>query len=415
MMFNQTQSIPKSYWFFIFLCLLAVVVVIVVSAPSKLFIDNQNGGLRLFRDDQEAGALFDMVGYYHRGQLPYQDTHLGYPPLAILYLTIPALFTDQLGVYSTLLIILNAIVTLAVIAVTFYLTKDFGGQNRRLWLFALPAFLYFAVNRFDVLPVFLSMLSLLLLIKKKWCWSFFLLSLLFLTKGYALVLFPIWFVFYLNQQEKGSSTKTVSRPLLFFLAPILLITGLVCLVAGLENGLFPYAYQSLRFFGYGSFLVIFYQSLSGLLPEGIFNTGASLAVKIFSLLQLLLPILIFAGYGVFKKYIKTPIDVVRWSGLALLVYVFWGVYYSPQWLIWSLPFFVLIVGSWRQALWWVAYDIFSYLQFPVAWDLLSPYAPGFEIVVLGRTLILAVIIYMIGEKIWRENFRRKASLTRPAV
>jgi len=59
MMFNQTQSIPKSYWFFIFLCLLAVVVVIVVSAPSKLFIDNQNGGLRLFRDDQFISHFID--------------------------------------------------------------------------------------------------------------------------------------------------------------------------------------------------------------------------------------------------------------------------------------------------------------------------------------------------------------------
>ncbi len=413
MAFNQIQSIPRSYWLFI--CLLTVVVVMVVSAPSKLFIDNQNGGLRLFRDDQEARAFFDMAGYYHRGQLPYQDTHLSYPPLAILYLTIPALFTDQLNVYSALLIILNAIVALAVIAMTFYLMKDFGGQNRWTWLFALPAFLYFAVNRFDVLPAFLSMLSLLLLIKKKWSWSFFLLSLLFLTKGYALVLFPIWFVFYLNQQGKGPLIKTFSGPLLFFLVPVLLVTGLVCLVAGLENGLFPYAYQSLRFFGYGSFLVIFYQALSGFLPEEIFNVGASLAVKIFSLLQLLLPILIFAGYDVFKKYIKTPIDVIRWSGLVLLVYVFWGVYYSPQWLIWLLPFFVLIVNSWRQALWWVAYDIFSYLQFPVAWDLLSPYAPGFEMVVLGRTIILVVIIYLIGEKIWRENFRRKAGLTRLAV
>ena len=389
----------------VFVCLLAVVAALVVLAPSKLFIDSQWGGLRLFRDDQELGALFDMVGYFHRGQLPYQGTHLGYPPLAILYLTIPALFTDNINVYGSLLIALNAILTLALIAVTAYLLKEFGKKTNRLWLFTLPAFLYFAVNRFDVLPAFLSMLSLLFLVKKRFGWSFFLLSLLFLTKGYAIVLFPVWFVFYLNQQPSQLSKENIFRPLFFFIIPIVVVTTFFCLVAGLENGLFPYVYQSLRYFGYGSFQVIFHQSLSSLLPAGIFNPGASLAVKAFSFLQLLLPILIFAGYGVFKKYIKTADDVVRWSFLVLLIYVFLSIYYSPQWLIWLLPFFVLTVSDWRAVRWWVAYDIFSYLQFPLAWDLLSPYSWGFEMAVLARTIILAVIIYKVGQRIWEVNFK----------
>jgi len=403
MLFNQKNNYQIIYILIAFVCFFSVVFLLACNSPSKFFSSDTREGISLVRDDQELGVFYDRVSYYFNKDIPYKYSRIEYPPLAVAYLTVPAIFNKTEIGYRQALMGLNIVFALVLIFLTYCLLKTLGRDKRLLWLFILPSFIYFFINRFDIFPVVLVQLALLLLFKKRFLWSFLVLSLAFLAKGYAVVLFPIFFIYYLNKRKREKISLFKNKPLIIFILPIIIITAVICFTAGFNNGLFPYIFQSARNFAYGAIYLIYLNALQPIIPGWLWSGGVAVAAKVLLLLQIILPLIVYIGYQVFRKYIKTMQDVVLWSVLALLLYIQFSVYYSPQWFVWLLPLLVLIKLSKRDIIIVIAYDVLNYLFFPVALNYFGHISLGFDIIVFVRTILFVLMIIFIVQKIIKNN------------
>lgn len=383
----------------IFICFSAAVFFVSYISPSKFFSDERHEGISLIRDNHEIGIYYDRIGYYFNRTLPYSYGYIEYPILGVLYITMPALFSKTMVGYQFGLILQNIVFALLLIVVTFWLLKIFNKKNWVLWLFILPSAVYFIINRFDVFPALLVQLSLLLLVRKQFTWSFIVLSLAFLTKGYAIVFFPIFFVYYLNQKGLAKVNLFKNKYLYILILPTIVVTLFFVILTGLVNGLFPYIFQATRGFSYGSVYLVYIKSLQSILPAWLLGGGVAVAAKVLTLLQITLPLMIYAGYKFFRKIIKTQEDVINWSLLVILLYVQFSVYYSPQWFIWLLPLLVLMVRTKKEVILVILYDFINYLWFPVVANYAGFYSLPFEIIVLVRTILFIVLILFVVKRI----------------
>lgn len=379
-------------------CLAVTAYVLWTVAPPKFFSDSKHEGISIVRDDHELSVFFDRIAYYYHGAIPYRYARIEYPPLAVLYLSIPAIFTSNFAMYEQLLVIQNLLMGLALVFVTYQLLTTLNHPRRFLWLFALPSMLYFTVNRFDILPALLVQTALLVLFRKKYALAFFILSLAFLSKGYALVLFPVFFLFYMIGKPSLSLLKNTS--LVWFVAPIAAVTIVVCAVAGLANGLFPYYFQSTRDFAYGAFFVTYLLALQPALPAWLWRGLTTGAAKVLTVLQVTLPALLYTGYQVFRKLVRGRRQAISWLLVVLLLYVGFSVYYSPQWIVWLVPLFIVLAPSRREVFLIVAYDFLSYLQFPVMLNYLGYQSTAFSIIVLVRTVVLVLLVIVAARRAW---------------
>jgi len=388
---------------FLFICFFSIIFLLAYISPSKFFSDTRHEGISLVRDDHELSEFYDRVSFYRHKDIPYKYSRIEYPPLAVLYLTVPAFFTSNFEQYKYALNGQNIFFSILLIVLTFQILKFLGKNKKILWLFILPSFVYYLINRFDVFPAFLVQLSLFLLLRKKFSWSFAILSLAFLAKGYALFLFPVFFVYYLNQTNQLKVNLLKNRWLWIIIGPTIVMMVIFCLLAGLENGLFPYVYQTTRGFAHGSVYVIFLNALQFILPGWLFAGLVNLGGLALTFLQMLLPLIVYIGYTIFRKYIKSAEGVISWLLLILLLYIQFSVYYSPQWFVWLLPLLVLLARNWREVILIVFYDLLNFLLFPVVWNYLGYNSVVFNIVVLLRVIILLIITFYICKRIFLQN------------
>ena len=413
MISNKKNNSQIIYILIAFTCFFIIVFLLASFSPSKFFSGDTREGISLVRDDQELDTYYQRISYYRNNDLPYQHERIEYPPLAVFYLTVPEIFSENFNGYKQALMVQNIILALFLILLTYLLAKNLNTNKKLLWLFVLPSFVYYILNRFDIWPAFLIQLAVFLLFKKKFIWSFFILSLAFLAKGYAIIFFPIFLIYCLNQKKQQAINLFKNRYLYIIVLPFVTITALICTWAGIENGLFPYIFQSTRNFAYGSFYLIYIKSLMTILPAGLMSAGMFVAAKVLFLLQIILPLMLYAGYQFFRKLINNNQEVIHWLILTVMLYMMFSVYYSPQWLVWLLPLLVLARIGWREILLIIGYDIFNYFTYPVVWNYASPDSSLFGITVLVRTILFVLIILLISRKII--NTRKQQKLLKPSV
>jgi hypothetical protein len=220
----------------------------------------------------------------------------------------------------------------------------------RLWLLLLPATLYFALNRFDILPTLLVALSLASLGRRRLVLSAAWLGLATLVKVFPVVLAPL-IVRYLAVR---------ARPALVWVAAFALTVaaGLLPTLAlvGWEATLAPYRFQLARPLetGYTIYGVLVPQFLGG-------DSPAAVAFRLGTL-----------GLTLFLLLLRRPADLtdlLRQGTVLLAVFLLLARFFSPQWLLWLTPLVIPLAATDRRlAAAFAALDILTYLTFPVAYD-----------------------------------------------
>jgi len=224
-----------------------------------------------------------------------------------------------------------------------------GDKPGPIWLCVLPAALYFALNRFDVVPALLTALSLRALGHKQYATAAAFLAAATAIKVYPVLLAPL-VVRYLWDRREAPVRWAVAyaATLVLFLVPVVVF-------AGWESFWGPYQFQLNREpMGptiYGSILP-FSWSGNGIWPR-MFRLGT---------------VLLTVGL-----LLVSPIDrqetLLRRGAIALIAFVALPVFYSPQWIIWFLPLLVPLARTQRWLLVpLVALDLVTYLSFPAGWD-----------------------------------------------
>jgi uncharacterized membrane protein len=382
------------------------------------------------RHKMDVGLYFEYSLKLVRGLLPYRDFALEYPPLALLPFTLPrlAVFGQPIGfdTYVRLFLLENIILSTLVGAALTWVVEWWTG-HRDLVRVLLMYILFVAITapllpwRYDLFPAFLTVLALLCILRGQPVWAGVWLGLGAAAKLYPLALLPVFGAYYFagGQGSRETNTKTTAMPQGW--------RALVRLGAGCAGAialtLVPFALTSPG--SVVSFLR--YHEMRGLqvesLPAGAiilihllgrasaqltFNYGAIHLVSPLATTALRwLPTALIAVYGAVvlasmarfraERTSRGTIaseSLVAYSVAALLAFIATNKVFSPQYLIWLLPFAPLL--RLRHAIVIAAICAITIGLFPFDYDdLLAMHALPVIVLNARNFLVVGLLIWLL--------------------
>lgn len=190
------------------------------------------------------------------------------------------------------------------LGIGYLLYKLYGKKILNIWLFnPLSTYLIYVLANFDIVPVFLSVLSFYFLKNSRNYQAFIFLGIATALKLYPLLFFPIY-LFY-----KPNNLKIFIKNILAFLLPLL-----ISIVPFIFNPFFIQAFS-----------------------------GSGLTQKILESKILNIPIYPLIYFLVFSKFILSKNKNIEKSLLWLFLSFIVFVNFHPQWLLWFLPFIIMPV------------------------------------------------------------------------
>ena len=131
---------------------------------------NFGSHIRWFNDYYDRSVYVQRSAWFIEGGIPYVDTFSEYPQVATYFFALPYLLMVQLQPVDTISLstysMAFSFLTLFLLGgVIFLLYKSIQIDSRWAFLLLLPAPLYFSFNRFDILPAFFVLVSVLLFFK----------------------------------------------------------------------------------------------------------------------------------------------------------------------------------------------------------------------------------------------------------
>jgi hypothetical protein len=216
-----------------------------------------------------------------------------------------------------------------------------------VWLAALPGAVFFALNRFDVLPALATALSFACLGRGRRAWGGAWLAAGVLLKVYPVVFAPV----ILRHLGPGRAAAWLAG----FAGTLLAGVGLSWAALGWDATAGPVLVQLARPPEFGWTFYGF------LLPTSMAHHGS-------------IRLAIIAAVVLTAAATRPPdLDsVLRRCALVLVVFAVLAVFWSPQWLLWFLPLLVPLAGRDRLVLAAaVGLDLANYLSFPVLFWVLS--------------------------------------------
>ena len=266
-----------------------------------------------------------------------------------------------------------ALVALMLVLARGYEPGQAGSLSHRspIWLAALPGAVFFALNRFDVLPALATTLAFAALGRGKLGWSG-----AWLAAGALLKVYPVLFVpVILRYLGPVRAAKWLAG----FAAVALAGAGTSIAVLGWEPTIAPVKVQFSRTLPEVSWT--FYGKI---LPE-------ELAHSRWGRLGILAAV-------VLAMVATRPRDlngVLRRCGVVLCVFVILSVFWSPQWILWFLPILVPLAASRRWILWTaVGLDAANYFNFPILFWIL------WNRLILEVTQPLGAIMIYVRAVLW---------------
>lgn len=302
------------------------------------------------------------------GTLPYTDKVFvygdwgdwEYPPAAYLFLFIPRLFAGTPEGYQAAFIILTFVFFMIGLWCSAALAKLYGGSGYlAMLIYSVTMFLMleFLLDRYDIFPMVITMVSIYCLLTKRYVLAFVLLSVATLTKLYPGVLFPIYLIPLLVDRE----WKTAAIGTLAFVG-LALVAIIPLLIAGSDILMFvtyhsdrPLEIESVAasfisvasmlgltdtsvLFSYGS------DNLVGALPDAVFPFMMPITI----ILLLVLYAAYTAGLLRLKKggnntEQKKTLLFILVSFFAVAVFISAGKVFSGQYMVWLISFLPLML------------------------------------------------------------------------
>lgn len=246
-------------------------------------------------------------------------------------------------------------------------------ESRDGWfLLALPAAIYFSINRYDVLPSLCTAVSLAALSRQKTMLAAITLGLGTLLKVYPVLLAPLVLRFLWPKRHQAL------RFGIAYTATCLLAFSPLVFGADLTAVLAPYRFQLFRPPEPG--LTIY----GCLLPIDWADGVRGMVFRMVALTATLTLCL--------YRPIETWDSLLRRGVIVLAVFVSLAVFYSPQWIVWFIPLLAPLI---RNEAWLrlgaIGTDVVNYLTFPVWFWVLPTMAHEWG---LGDSQIDPILIQM---------------------
>ena len=214
----------------------------------------------------------------------------------------------------------------------------------------------------------------------------------YLAKLFPIVIFP--FVFFYNMKRSNWSTqwKEIARPalplLMFLVIPFVLI-----------NPESVWVYFDRTEIDKGVFGATLNYALTAFLQYiGITIDSVVMTTALYVVLAIVLVVLVWAACR--NKTMK-PIELLKYSLLALTALIVFVPHHSPQYMIWIVPILaILAANDWWKILWFYILQAFLYIKFPLTYYSNWTNA-GYNQTNWGLTLTFFIIQFaVLGYLIW---------------
>ena len=254
-------------------------------------------------------------------------------------------------------------------------------SKQALWIWLAPAPLYFALLRFDIYPALMTLLALFAMRSQKYVWGALWLGLAIAFKGYALVLVPAFFVFIYYNKGFLQAVKITA----ICLTPFILSQVAVFAYAGLDAVKQPYLYHINRSTNNESTYdalatlneVIAYLLLPFLHQLSNLAKGLQIATSLLA--------------AVFKP--KSFEDLVHSFLFAILGFISFSIFHSPQFVLWIVPIACFSPSRWLN-FWAIAYSWVMYLFFPIVYDRYHYTHFAFKLTVVLISAVRLIMLYL---------------------
>lgn len=369
---------------------------------------------------------FRFADNFFSGLIPYRDYNLDQFPGAFLVYLLPRIFTSDYGSYVLLFALLVG--SLFFIQLSILLEKWRKKRKEIVWAVFLilsgTLILPLALMRFDGVPTILTLAALLFLLKNASLKAEVFLALGTVVKIFPINLLPLFVIFRWQKQGKEGVFKGV---LVYFLTIVLFLTPFL-LAGGIKGLLYTFNYHLVRLIEIESLpasvlLAAFLmgQEVISLHNFGSWNvslagwdTGLKVVFLIFWLTSAL-----FIYYWFYRKIkaqkssAQQEFLLVKGSLIVILLFIAFNKVFSPQYLIWPLPFVfwfllytsrktTIILGSlWCFVLLLTMTNLFCFkalTDFNETVILLQIFRNIFFLVFLGGVIVSSLKAPLVSEK-----------------
>jgi hypothetical protein len=309
-------------------------------------------GIMAVRDDIDKSIHFERAQWYLEDKIPYKEVFSEYPQIITYLFAVPAIFTSELNTYINIYSLLMALVYLALAYVTIELLRIYKKPESYALLLLLPSFLYHSLNRFDILPSLLVSLALLLYLKNRYIISSATLVAGFFIKWYPVLLLPI-FLSQLWVKNKKAFIKVIAISSgLFFIVFIgsYLWSG--------KSILDPYLWHISKGFYYESLYYLMDKFSTYLKLD--FRVAIDLAAISLQALSIFLPAAAFI-----RPRLLSHEQLLRLILFILLIFIFFSTGRAPQFNLWFIPLYILVIRDRAGIFLVISFDIINYLFYPV--------------------------------------------------
>ena len=364
-----------------------ITVILGILVHTLILILVFNSGIYGTEENPDTIRYFNYSLGIMQGQLPYLDFAVEYPPLALVFFTLPHLVAPNLDMYQYAFAAQILFFDLLGLFLISALSRRLGfhlASTLAIYTLALLAIGPILISRYDLIPAIMVLASLYAFSQNKHKLSWVILALGMMTKIYPAIIAPIFLLYHFHHRQyrriiTGMSTFVVTTVII--MAPWLVLSP-----DGLWHFLSYHAQRGLHLEStYSSFLLLG-QTLGLTLVHveeafKVQNVTSPLADTLAMISPIIVILSAVVVYWFFynsqraKTNVELPpssitrpdiANITNYSFLVILAFIFTNKVFSPQFIIWLYPLVPLITGQWRHASWvvFLLVGVLTYYIFP---------------------------------------------------
>jgi uncharacterized membrane protein len=367
----------------VFLTVAALVMAVILHLAGKKL------GIRLASDPHDVRVYFDSAGWVVNGGRLYREVPSEYPLLAniifAMFFYIGNLLHRGFYGFYTLWVASGWIVYLYAVQ---RIAKETTVLAALVWL--APAPIYFSLFRFDLYPAVATLMFLFAVRRTNYIEGAMWLGVAIALKGYAVFLLPAYCVFIVHQRGVAAAIRVGALAI----TPFILGLFATLLFSGWEGMVAPFRIQGLRTLNGEST----YDAINYLVSTPVISDGADVR-WIGQLLQ--------SGCAIAAAAMrpKSFEDLVNTCLFAVLGFMSFSVFYSPQYVLWIIPL-VCFSGSRVMLITAILFSWLTYLYYPISYDLRAWCRGLFEAIVVAVSLLR---LFMLSLVVWELCVRARGA------
>ena len=359
----------------------------------------------------ERGQIIDTPVYEEygdamvRGQVPYRDFSVAYPPGSLPTFVLPAVGHegDSDGYRRTFEILMVACGFALLLGLTLAL-RALGASTARLFgVLALaavwPLLLGSVVlTRFDLWPAAVTAAALAALLSNRLRLGHGLLGAGLVVKIWPGVLVPLAVAY--AWRTRGKREALVCLGVAATVAVAVVLPFLIVAPHGLWRTFEQQATRPLQVESLGAALIVaahhvFGTGVTMVSSDGSQNVGGTAADIVGAIQSVLQVAVLFAIWIAFARRERGREELVQFSVAAVVAFIALGKVLSPQFMIWLIPF-VPLVRKWSAALFFVAALVLTQAWFPQHyWQYALDFSSTQSWLVLARDLVLLGLLAVL--------------------